>query len=159
MEKRLQIKINEFFQQFKLKIIEKQNDQNFNNFINNYPNFILTKSDFTKRKRVKNIVPLYERCIAKRACGEQCTRRKKKNEMFCGTHIKGSPHGTIDSNNENANIMKITIWQQEIQGIIHYIDDNNNVYCTEDIYKNDENPKIIAKYELKDGIYSIPCFK
>ena len=63
------------------------------------------KEDFIKRKRIKNIVPNYERCIAKRANGEQCTRRNKNGEQFCGTHIKGTPHGIIDINNTSKSFL------------------------------------------------------
>ena len=52
--------------------------------------------DFVKRKRVKNTIPTENRCSAKRACGQQCTRRKKGESCFCGTHIKGIPHGEIN---------------------------------------------------------------
>ena len=37
-----------------------------------------------------------EQCNGLRANGMRCTRRKKNgDEKFCGTHIKGTPHGTI----------------------------------------------------------------
>ena len=48
-----------------------------------------------KRKRVKNSVPFHERCKAKRANEAQCTRRRRDGSKFCGTHIKGTPHGEI----------------------------------------------------------------
>ena len=44
----------------------------------------LDKTDFQKRKRVKNVVPLHDRCIACRANGEQCTRRRKGDSEYCG---------------------------------------------------------------------------
>ena len=56
----------------------------------------ISKEDFQKRKRVKNVVPHNIRCCAKRANGEQCTRRRLNDENFCGKHIKGTPHGEID---------------------------------------------------------------
>jgi hypothetical protein len=34
----------------------------------------LSKEDFMKRKRIKNMVPVCDRCHAKRANEEQCTR-------------------------------------------------------------------------------------
>ena len=46
-------------------------------FVYDYEKLKLTKEDFMKRKRVKNIVPAQHRCHAKRANGEQCTRKKK----------------------------------------------------------------------------------
>ena len=67
-------------------------------FIYDYEGLILNGSDFIKRKRVKNEVPLVNRCCALRANKEQCTRRRRKDSEFCGTHIKGSPHGIMDMN-------------------------------------------------------------
>jgi hypothetical protein len=113
-----------------------------------------------KRKRVKNFVPIFDRCCAKRATNEQCTRRKKEGFEYCGTHIKGTPHGIIDTQDSEVkiNTQKIEVWAQDIQGIIYYIDKFNNVYQAEDIVVNKLNPKIIAKYIKNGEQYSIPEF-
>jgi len=128
-------------------------------YIYDYDRLAFIKEDFQKRKRVKNFVPIFDRCCAKRASNEQCTRRKKDGCEYCGTHLKGTPHGIIDAQNENKNTtQKIEVYAQDIQGIVYYIDKNNNVYQAEDIISNKINPKIIAKY-VKDGEnYSIPEF-
>ena len=127
----------------------------------------LDKTDFQKRKRVKNVVPLHDRCIACRANGEQCTRRRKGDSEYCGTHIKGTPHGIISKekqdNEPKAMIKKISVWAQDIKGIIYYIDDDCNVYETSAILQGTDNPKIIAKYQksLDDEgnvAYAIPSF-
>ncbi len=127
----------------------------------------LDKTDFQKRKRVKNVVPLHDRCIACRASGEQCTRRRKGESEYCGTHIKGTPHGIISKEKQDsepkAMIKKISVWAQDIKGIIYYIDDNSNVYETSAILQGTDNPKIIAKYQksLDDEgnvAYAIPSF-
>ena len=128
-----------------------------------YQNIELRKDDFAKRKRVKNVVPFFDRCVACRANGEQCTRRKKDKSNFCGTHIKGTPHGVIKEHNSATEIeKKVSIWVCDIKGIMYYIDNNNNVYDSEEVMKNKVNPKIIAKYEknIIDGepVYSIPSF-
>jgi hypothetical protein len=130
-------------------------------FVYNYEKMRLNKEDFMKRKRVKSIVPIYDRCCAKRASGEQCTRRKKEGEVYCGTHIKGTPHSVMEEPSSEAPTtknVKVDIWAQDIKGIIYYIDKNGNVYDTEDIMKIDKHPKrVIAKY-VQDGAgnYSIP---
>lgn len=131
--------------------------------IYDYENIALVKEDFAKRKRVKNVVPFFDRCVACRANGEQCTRRKKEGSEFCGTHIKGTPHGVIKEHNTSENVeKKISIWVCDIKGIMYYLDNNNNVYDSEEVMLNKKNPKIIAKYEKKmvDGepVYSIPQF-
>jgi hypothetical protein len=130
-------------------------------FVYNYEKLRLVKDDFMKRKRVKSVVPMYERCSAKRANGEQCTRRKKDDEAYCGTHIKGTPHSIIDEvtcETPTTKNIKVDIWAQDIKGIIYYIDKAGNVYDTEDIMKIDKYPtRVIAKYHQDEaGKYSIP---
>ena len=130
-------------------------------FVYNYDKIKVGKDDFMKRKRVKSVVPIYDRCCAKRASGEQCTRRKKEGESYCGTHIKGTPHSVMEENVIEVSTpknVKVDIWAQDIRGIIYYIDKTGNVYDTEDIMKIDKYPKrVIAKY-VHDGKgnYSIP---
>jgi hypothetical protein len=127
----------------------------------------MNETDFKKRKRIKNIVPQFELCVAKRANGEQCTRRKKtdgkyKNEPtnLCGTHVKGTPHGTV-SNDETIQKpnTKVEVWVKDIKGINYYIDSQHNVYNPEDILANKVNPSVIAKWvKVSDDVYSIPQF-
>jgi hypothetical protein len=168
MEKRLNKKVDTYISGFKDNVREKatQLDLVANEKVNqliqyiyDYERLCFTKEDFQKRKRVKNFVPIFDRCCAKRATNEQCTRRKKDGNEYCGTHIKGTPHGIIDEQNDvKVNTQKIDVWAQDIQGIIYYIDKFNNVYQLEDIVGNKKNPKVIAKY-LKNGEnYSIPEF-
>ena len=130
-------------------------------YICDYSRLILTKEDFIKRKRVKNVVPFLERCSAKRATDEQCTRRKKTGCEFCGTHTKGTPHGIVTSENQTSTVSEtktVEVWAQDIHGIIYYIDKSTNVYKAEDVVGNKINPQIIAKYVMNNGVYSIPAF-
>jgi len=176
MEKRLTRKVDEHSVAFKKAIqtwlsTEKcsvtQNESgkdcsaDFLEFIFEHSSLCLSKEDFQKRKRVKNIVPYHERCCAKRANSEQCTRRKKDHEEYCGTHSKGTPHGIIQHNEEEQNpITKIQVWVEEIKGINYYIDSNNNVYSHEDVLQNKNNPGIIAKWKLNEqSQYCIPEFE
>jgi hypothetical protein len=172
MEKKINKRISEYLLDFKDNIKEKATTLNIINineninsliqYIYDYDRLILTKDDFTKRKRVKNIVDFYDRCCAKRATTEQCSRRKKEGFEYCGTHIKGTPHGIINNNNDDSevkqNIQKIEVWAQDIHGIIYYIDKSGNVYQAEEIILNKVNPKIIAKYIKNGDNYSIPEF-
>ena len=155
--------IKKWFEDNKTKVsFNVDGSDNFSEFLQfmyDFPGLEFNKDDFQKRKRIKNIVPHYERCIAKRANGEQCTRRKKDDNCYCGTHIKGTPHGILD--NETVvpnNITKIEVWVQEIMGINYYIDSNNNVYKAEDIIANKNNPTVLAKWILENGVYKIPAF-
>jgi hypothetical protein len=168
MEKRLNKKAEVYVTEFKDNIREKSTQLGFTanaqvnqllQYIYDYERLCFTKEDFQKRKRVKNHVPIYDRCCAKRATDEQCTRRRKEGSEYCGTHLKGTPHGIVDSQEEPKNTtQKVEVWVQEIQGIAYYIDKNSNVYQAEDIVSNTMNPKIIAKYVKNGEKYSIPEF-
>jgi hypothetical protein len=118
----------------------------------------LNKDDFHKRKRTQNIVPTFSRCCAKRGNGEQCSRKKKDDGKYCGTHLKGSPYGLYEKSENVASSTKVEVWAQNIKGIIYYVDKQNNVYLTEDIVNNKFNPAIIAKYTKEGETYHIPEF-
>lgn len=169
MERRLNKKLEIYITNFKDNIREKatqmgmtKNEQvnQLLQYIYDHDRLIFNKEDFQKRKRVKNFVPIFDRCCAKRASCEQCTRRKKDGFEYCGTHIKGTPHGIVDLQNEQKNTtQKVEVYAQDIMGIVYYIDKNNNVYQAEDIISNKINPKIIAKYVKNGENYSIPAFE
>lgn len=166
MEKRVIQHVQQQVIEFKKKLQEKilSEDEDIVEFINSF-DIELTKENFMKRKRVKNIVPYHERCQAKRANGERCTRRKKEADgQFCGTHLKNQPHGIISGDEpdqlEENTTKNIVVHTQDIKGIIYYIDDFGNVYDPIDITNGIKNPKVIAKYKLStDGMYSIPEFE
>jgi hypothetical protein len=168
MERRLNKKVETYITSFKDNIREKASQMGMTKneqvnqllqYIYDYDRLAFIKEDFQKRKRVKNFVPIFDRCCAKRASNEQCTRRKKDGCEYCGTHLKGTPHGIIDAQNENKNTtQKIEVYAQDIQGIVYYIDTYNNVYKTEDILNQVKNPKIIAKAEIINGEYGIRKF-
>ena len=170
MERRLNKKLETYITTFKDSIREKCTQLGLNSdmkstqllqYIYDYDRLSFNKEDFQKRKRVKNFVPVYDRCCAKRANDEQCTRRRKDGSEYCGTHVKGTPHGIVVENaneQQKNNTHKVEVWVQDIQGIVYYIDNSNNVYDTADIIKNQVNPKIIAKYVKNGETYSIPEF-
>ena len=83
-------KTNEYMSNFKSDIKDwlvqnnvsfdsDENNSKFNNlqFVYDYNNIEFSQLDFQKRKRVKNIVPQFERCQARRANNEQCTEERK----------------------------------------------------------------------------------
>ena len=159
MEKKLNLKIVDYLKEMKNKIIQHQKNycpERCESFIQNYPTLEITKEDLIKRKRVKNQVPTYERCMAKRANGEQCTRRCKDKETFCGTHIKGTPHGLITVNNTTDVLLKkVQVSALDIEGIVYYIDDKNNVYNSNDVFQNKRNPRIIGTCIKQDDKVTI----
>lgn len=108
----------------------------------------LVKFKCEKRKRNKHQIPLNERCLAKKSGGEQCTRRKKDGSNFCGTHIKGTPHG--QTTDVSSNLKKVNVYAEDIDGIIYYIDDIGNVYNSEDVFKKIDNPRVILRYKKNE---------
>ena len=111
-------------------------------------------SDVMKKKRTKNVVSMVDRCTAKCAGNEQCTRKKKNGSDVCGTHSKGIPHGVI-TETQQVSFKKLEVWTQDISGIVYYIDANGNIYKTEDVLKNKSNPSIYAKWKKEGDVYSI----
>jgi hypothetical protein len=164
MNKMIETYMVEFKDQIRNKAIhldfgEKEKINELVEFVYEYSRLVLTKEDFIKRKRVKNAIPGSYRCVAKRADGDQCTRRKKKDCEFCGTHSKGTPHGLICAETSNTTKNeKIEVVAEDIKVIVYYIDKKGNVYKTEDILSGKENPKIIATYVIQNGKYTIPQF-
>jgi hypothetical protein len=168
MERRINKKIEAYITDLKDSVRSKAEQLGLNKdpnlsqlvqYVYDFDRLVLGKEDFLKRKRVKNVVHLSDRCCAKRASGEQCTRRKKTDCEYCGTHMKGTPHGVCDNDDDDKPVgQKVEVWAQEIQGIIYYIDKAGNVYQVEDIIVNKLNPKVIAKYVKIGEQYSIPEF-
>jgi hypothetical protein len=171
MEKQINKKIKTYVTDFKSFIKQKTinrftnvSESEVNDYLQeifNYECLVLSKEDVSKRKRIKNSIPGCNRCIAKRASGEQCTRKQKEGYEYCGTHVKGVPHGIVSNNTETSfedEIIKAEVYAKDIHGIVYYIDQFNNVYKTEDILNNVKNPEIIAKCEIVNGEYGIRKF-
>lgn len=168
MEQKIKTRINEYLSQYKNDIkkwidtnniqVNSENGESckskFLDYMFDYQPMELSKQDFQKRTRAKNNIPNYERCCALRLNGERCTR-KKKNEEFCGTHIKGIPYGSIEEKQAITNL-KVDIWIEEIKGINQWIDSNHNVYSTEDISQSVKQPRVISKWSKNEkGEYYI----
>jgi hypothetical protein len=159
MEKRLNTKLDTYVNDFKREVVELlRNGTSYTDiiqFVMDYQGITLGDTDFLKRKRSNNIVPVCEKCTAKRMNDTQCTRRKQGGTEFCGTHIKGTPYGVMEPSTTSPTIKQVEIFQQEINGILYYIDSEHRVYSMEDVLSNKTNPKVIASYQVNDGVYSI----
>jgi hypothetical protein len=121
-------------------------------------------------------VPEEEQCMAvRKQGGVRCTRKKTKGQMYCGTHcgkngaLKTDVYDSLKastsseesqqdvSNNPKKASKMLEVVAHEIQGIIYYIDKEMNVYNTEDIFKNVNDPRVIAKaVQLGQNLFSIP---
>lgn len=153
MENKINKKVENYLEYYreciKQKIVEldldKEKHTTLLDTIYNFKNLQLDKEDFMKRKRVVTQVNLNDRCCAKKANGDQCTRKKKDNCRYCGTHEKCQPHGIVNKTETDTITVKRCIHILDINGINYYVDDLNNVYNTADILKNSNQPKIIGK--------------
>lgn len=121
--------------------------------VGNPPALVFVPGDFENKRRSRAAIPYYERCSGRKADGEQCTRRRQCGSLFCGTHVKGTPYGRVSDGNMASD--KIVVRAQEIQGIMHWIDERNNVYSQEDVHSRMKNPRIIAKANIVDGVYQL----
>lgn len=168
MEKRINKIIETYIVEFKDNIKKKIDELHIDNkekvnelleYVYDYQRLSMSKDDFIKRKRIQNSIPVSNRCNARRANNEQCTRRRKDGSEYCGTHTKGTPNGFLQTGTcGDCNTQKVEVIAQDIDGIVYYIDKFSNVYRTEDILNEKENPQIIAKYKEKNGKIIIPNF-
>jgi len=131
-------------------------------FVYEYPKLNFKKEDFVSPKRKPKSSAeedLNVFCVAKRYDGVQCTRKKKKGSVYCGTHAKIEMNQQVTSDQVLSinSTQKMDVSAEDIHGIIYYIDKHNNVYHTEDILEGKENPRIIAKaVKHNDNTFSIP---
>ena len=166
MEKIINKNIEEYLTKYKMEIRTKMSELKFSDdekknklleFIFDYDRLTIKKEELKKPSRLKTIIPPCLRCSAKRVNGEQCTRRKNKDGEYCGTHSKVLPYGVFDVVKNDDEVKKnINVVAENIQGIMYYIDSFLNVYNTEDILEGKEDPRIVAKAEKKNNIYTIP---
>ena len=161
MERSLNIKLSEGAGQFREDMTEwlkthqieitnhegKNCHEEFLEFVHSYENIQITKDDLKKRTRTKTLIATFERCCALRSNHEQCTRKSKKGETYCGTHIKGRPYGVLDAEPKSTDV-KVEVWLEDINGVHQYTDKEGNIYSSEDILEKVPFPRIIAKKKV-----------
>lgn len=145
VQKRLQTLIDNYHTTFIQHIKSTVNSMTEEEFtqLEKYPKLQIKRDNIVVKKEPP-VVEESERCIAKRCDNTQCTRRKKKGCKLCGTHEKCAQYGLIDVNSKNNK--EVVVQVKEIQGIAYYIDNQNNVYNTEDVLEGRKNPNLIGKY-------------
>ena len=142
-----------YINNYNAKLLTCNSIDEIKRLIDSHEKFNIEELDLKKKKRAKNIINNEERCQALRANKSQCTGRKKMECTYCGTHAKGTPYGVIEMN-VNVNTNKyLQLFTQEIQGISYYIDDNGNIYNTEDIINKVINPRKDGEYNLVNDVY------
>lgn len=103
---------------------------------------------YKKRSRTRNEVNKSKQCRAKRADGNQCSRQRKHGHDFCGTHIKGCPHGTYKKKEDIKKELKLSIIDSK--GIPYYVDiKTGEVYGSESIMKG-EGGVVVGYYDGKE---------
>jgi len=162
MEKQLNKQIETYLIQFKndlrskiteLHLEDMQKVNEFVEYIYEYPRLQLEKEDVTKRKRIKNAIPVGNRCTGKLANGEQCTRRRKTECEFCGTHVKGIPNGAVQLDPDSQySLQSMEVCAKEYSGIVYYVDKFNRVYKTEDVLSDKPNPLVIGTVIKRNGV-------
>tara|TARA_B100000795_G_C22801325_1_gene442088 strand:+ start:2780 stop:3373 length:594 start_codon:yes stop_codon:yes gene_type:complete len=129
-------------------------------YFNELANNLISKK---KKKTNRRILPKNERCLGRKNDLTQCTRKRKDDHTFCGSHIKNLPNGEVgddgacfnkkkgkrgrkrknllDVQNENG----ILTTKKYINGSIYLIDSNNIIYTF-----RDNKPVILGV--LKDNL-------
>jgi len=104
-------------------ICEKEN-LDFEHILEKYLNYDSIDDKQEIKKRNRKLPPKELQCKGRKSDFEQCTRKKKDNEDFCASHLKNLKYGSIDMENDDY----IEMFEQEIDGKIYYLDNENNVY-------------------------------
>ena len=112
--------------------------------LNEIDKLTINLNKFKKRNRAKNKIKDEHRCLAKRADGEQCSRKKREGCKYCGTHIKGCPHGEF-SKTQNFEEKMISVTALELGGIFYYKDKDDNIYNTEQVFQGRKNPEMLGR--------------
>uniref|UniRef100_A0A6C0B5U8 Uncharacterized protein n=1 Tax=viral metagenome TaxID=1070528 RepID=A0A6C0B5U8_9ZZZZ len=105
----------------------------------------------SKKKYKKNLVHPKKQCMAKKADGNQCTRRRKVKDVdgtiispaieYCGKHIKSIKYGRIDDEERFKDTDKyIKTRRENIEGEYYLVDSENRVYSY-----NKEHPLLLGK--------------
>jgi hypothetical protein len=140
------------------EILIKNNDEDITNvFVEYIKNYEIRYAGNAKEPSVNpalSNITNDDICIAKISQGVRCSRKHKKGNVYCGTHIKRHPAGVFEETVKPIRVKmekKVDIWVQLIRGINYYIDENNNVYNPEHILLLNKNPSVIYKWKLNDA--------
>jgi hypothetical protein len=113
------------------------------------------KIDYTKKKKRKKNKQLSkdELCMAKKADGCQCTRRRKDTNEYCGKHLGNLKFGRIDDDEKYKDKEKyIKTMHEKINGNDYLVDENNVVYSFDKNNPTVLGAKIDGKLVLADEL-------
>ena len=166
MEKRINEKIEIHTKRIKDDIMKKlqsvlivEKDKNtiltdMLKYINEYEVLKLTPQDIQASNKPKRMICDDLRCKAYRVSGEQCSRRSREGELYCGTHIRNATTDATEKKEakEKPNKKekdcdegdrKESVWLVEKDGILGYVDKMGLNYRVEDILKGVKNPRTL----------------
>ena len=104
-------------------------------------------------KLIADYVGEFKKDIKEKALGMQFNDEKIQELIEYVT-----PHGVINMNNNDESLTTYVIGEvvaEDINGIVYYLDKNGNIFSTEDVLKGTPNPKVVARYTLSNGAYTI----
>lgn len=98
------------------------------------------------KKNKKTILDSTEICVARKADGQRCTRKRRENSEYCGKHSSHLKYGRADDNKptDKTDEKYVMTWHENIDGLDYLVDDQNVVYTY-----NLENPEIIGKKNIE----------
>ena len=126
------------------------------NYISEQSIFNIQNDVSKKTHRTRKTISISEQCNATRIDGNRCTRRKRTDLHYCGTHLNCTSYTEFNTMEPIRPIIDKSVSAIDIQGIIYYIDLDLNVYNTEDVLNDVVDPSIIGKASKNNGIYTIP---
>ena len=107
-----------------------------------------------RKKRKKNkILDKGDLCMAQKADGLQCTRRRKDNCEYCGKHVNNLKFGRIDDEIKyNDKSKYIKTHHEKINGCDYLVDENDIVYTFDKDNPKTLGTKIEGKLVFADNI-------
>jgi len=95
-----------------------------------------------------------ERCIALRNGGKQCTRRRKGDTTFCGTHARCTAAANVGAeatSSTTGTVEKVVHTGTEralraavsSSGIPQFVDESGAIWCAEDVCAAHVNPRSV----------------
>jgi hypothetical protein len=95
----------------------------------------------TKNKTKKTQLSSSEICVARKADGQRCTRKRRDKLEYCGKHSSHLKYGRADDTKPTETDEKyVMTWHECIDGSDYLVDNQNVVYTY-----NLENPEIVGK--------------
>ena len=140
-------KVNEHCANIFKDIAETYDEVDYDTLMNKY---CIERSGTKPKKNKKKPTKKGTICMAKKADGFQCTRRKKTGGDYCGKHIKKLKFGRIDDELRYSDKTKyIKTKRENINGEYYLVDDQNLVYSCSRTHPLLMGKKIIVNGESK----------